>query len=170
MAAVRPVMYTDVADAELEAERPVSEETIRKIIQNVNMMRALCPVGEIMAVQVNIVGVPIPAPTVWQFANGGTITEPTSPLNGLGTQNVPDMGGRYLRGGSTGNAGGGSATIDLSHTHTLGNAHNPFGNKIERGDQRTAFVNDHTHGLDPDLGSTTLDPAHMECAFYFKIG
>lgn len=182
MAATRPVMYTEVTDAELSAERPVSEETIHKIMQNVNMMRALCPVGEIIPIQVNIPGVPAPATTIWQLANGGSITEPSSPLNGVGDQAVPDMNAFYLRGGASGNVSGGQHTINLTHTHAVQNEPNPFGNVIQRDvvhhfplsdtDPVTAFVANHDHGnLSSDLTAPiTIDPLHMECTFYFKIG
>jgi hypothetical protein len=169
MAAIRPVMMTEVTDAELEPNRPVSEETVHKIIQNVNMMLALCPIGEVLPVEVNIAGVTLPIASVWQYADGGEITEPTSPLNGPGTQNVPNMVSKYPRGGTVGNTSGGSPTVDLSHTHTTDSP--PFpGNLLEQGPDRFAFDFFHTHGIANDLNAEEpLDPAHMQCAYYFKI-
>lgn len=171
MAVVRPNSFQTISDAEISPNRPVSEETVRKFIQNTNMLRALAPVGQIRPIQINLSGVDTPEPTVWQYANGGEITDPDSPLNGVGSQFVPNMIGFFVRGGFNGNIQVGVATVNLSHTHTIGSVGNLPGNLLRAGSDRDAFEPVHNHA-DPaaDLSAAEpLNPAHMQCAFYFKI-
>jgi hypothetical protein len=170
---VRPVVYTQCLEEEFREEEPVDNETVQKLIQNTNLIRALLPIGQVKAYQINIPGVKIPPAYLYQLCDGGEITEPSSPLNGAGPQSVPDMQGRYVRGGSaatnSGNEAGGNATADLTHTHAIGNVASPF-NKLEEGDEQLSGLDNHTHALTDDLSVRNLDPAHLEVAMYFKIG
>jgi hypothetical protein len=174
MAVTRPVMFTEVTDAETTFTRPVSEETVRKIVQNVNMLRALTPLAEIRAVHINLQGATVPSTTNWQYCDGAEITSATSPLNQPFTQNVPDMQNRYLRGANegvlAGNEAAGNATADLSHAHgTGGNLDHP-GNLLEGGDEVAGQVLGHTHGVNDDLSdSEPLELAHLQIAFYMRI-
>jgi hypothetical protein len=75
-------------------------------------------------------------PDGWAVCDGHTLSDSSSPLNGLP---LPDLRDRFVR-GATGNVrsapiAGGSATIDLSHSHT---------------------VNDHSHGINDDLAIGSL--------------
>jgi hypothetical protein len=175
MAVVRPVMFTSVDDLEVTFERPVSEETVRKMIQNANMLAALAPLGSVLHMQLNQPGVQPPLTSVYQLANGGEITEPTSPLRSIVpiTRVVPDIRNRYVRGaptlGTTGS--GGSSTVNLSHTHSNGVACAPI-NANDGNERRSWNANFpcHDHTMNSDLSSAEpLDPAHQELAVYIKI-
>lgn len=173
MSLVRPVAYTDIHEEELQEERPVSEETVRKIIHNVNMLRALLPIGLVKAYNINRPAVKVPSTRLYQYCDGGEISEPTSPLNGAGPQNVPNMQAQYLRGGfssdTAGTESGGSPTINLGHSHGTNVVDHGF-NRLEAGDERRAFEPFHSHGISSDLTSDrALDLAHMQIAFYLKI-
>lgn len=173
---VRPVCYTDMYEEEFAGPAPVSEEVIRKMIQNVNLLRAIFPIGEIKAYQVNMPKVSIPLSTLFAYCDGGEITDNDTPLNGVGTQFTPDMTNRYLRGGDSGtlpgNEAGGSDTINLGHTHVTGNAHNVNIN-TNNGDERDMGLLDHTHGVVSALDAVSIAAPnglkHMQIAFYLRI-
>lgn len=170
---VRPVTLTTAYNEEFGENRPVSEETIRKLIYNFNLLRALLPYAQVVAYQVNMPSVKIPNPDYFTFADGGEITAPTSPLNGAGNQYTPNMANRYLRGGSasttSGNEAGGAATMNWTHTHFIQYVGNNPGNLLEASDERNAGTPLHNHGLANDGSTVPLDLSHMEIAFYLRI-
>lgn len=173
MAIVRPVVLTDCYDEEFQQNRPVTEETVRKLIQNMNMLRALMPVGIVKAYQVNLPLVPTPKTYLYAYCNGGEITDGDSPLNGAGPQYTPDMVGRYLRGGdsstTTMNEAGGAATVDLTHTHTIGTT-NMTRRAQDGGGGIRAATQGHNHTVPDDLTTpTALDMYHLKIGFYLKI-
>jgi hypothetical protein len=172
MAAVRPVQFTDLYDEEFQENKPTSEETMRKLAQNMNMLRALLPIGMIKAYDINLPGVSIPDSDLFAYCDGSEIVAPNSPLNGAGTQNTPDMTSRHLRGGSSsttsGNEAGGNATLDLTHTHTIGDSNDP-GFTLEDGDQQPVGFATHTHDLAEDLALVNLELKHKKVAFYLKL-
>lgn len=167
---VRPNKFSDLYDEDFNANAPVTEEALMKLIYNMNLLRALMPIGMVKAYQVNIPTVPRPSEVLFQYCDGSEITEPTSPLNGVGTQNVPNLVGKYIRGDDGGAEVGGNATVDFTHTHTTGPNAFPPTNKLEAGDEKDASQNAHTHDVPNGLGEVTMDVAHMQICFYMKIG
>lgn len=171
MAAIRPVIFSESFEEEFQANRPVTEDTVKKLIQNANMLRALQPIAMVKAYQINMPGAKIPSSALYQYCDGAEIADFNSPLNGQGSQTTPDMTGRFLRGGfstdTLGTEAGGSKQIDLTHQHATSNYFNP--NELEEGDQRRGGEPNHSHGTEPDLGVRALDPKHMQIAFYLKV-
>lgn len=172
MAIVIPVIFTDIQDAEVKYKRSVNEETVRKMIQDTNLLGKLAPVGTVRAIQLNQTGVQAPDSTIWQLMDGSEITLPTSPLRtvGLTQRFVPNMISKYPRGAATTSANptGGAPTVNLGHDH--GGTGSVGGNVVgEEGDEKTARV-PHTHPIGSDLNSSEpLEPAHQRLAFYLKI-
>lgn len=171
MAITIPVIFTPIQDAEVKYTRSVTEETVRKMVQDCNMLGKLSPIGSVRAIQINQTGVQAPDSTIFQLMDGSEITFPDSPLRSVGlTQRfTPDMTGLYVRGAPNPSANniGGSATIDLSHTHSIGNVSGSI--RGEEGDEKTARV-PHSHPLANDLASDeSLELAHQRLAFYLKI-
>lgn len=171
MAVTIPVVFTPIPDAEVKSKRSVTEETIRKMIQNVNMLGKLALIGSVRAIQLNQAGVQAPDSTIWQLMNGTEITNPNSPLRsvGLTLRFTPNMTSRYVRGASTdsANSSGGAATVNLSHFHDTG----AIGGETngEEGEEKTARLV-HTHPISADLSAAEpLELAHQRLAFYLKI-
>lgn len=172
MSAVRPLQFTDMYDEEFAENRPTTEDVLRKLAQNTNMIRALMPIGMLKAYNINRPNVDVPSVDLFAYCNGTEIVAPNSPLNGAGTQNTPDMTNRYLRGGSnlttSGNEAGGNATLDLTHTHDIGNSNDP-GFTMESGNERPVGFNTHNHDLSDDLSVVNLTLKRMQIGFYLKI-
>ncbi len=175
MAVTKPVCFTEVPDAEVSLNRPTSEELMRKLFQNMNMMNELAVIGSIDAYAVNIPGVPVLEATIHQLCDGTEITEPHSPLRTINptTRNAPDIRNRFIRGANastnSGNELGGSDTVNLAHDHggVTGEFNGPI-NGEQGGDHNIA--DGHHHSIASALNATEpLDPAHMQIAYYLKI-
>jgi hypothetical protein len=171
MAITIPIVFTEMQDAEIKYNRSISEETCRKMAQNVNLLGKLAPIGCVRAIQLNQLGVQAPDTTIWQVMDGSEITLPQSPLRTMGLiqRFVPDMTGRYPRGANAVgvNNYGGNATVNLSHSHSTGGSGGSV--RGEEGDEKTARL-DHTHPISNDLSAAEpLEPAHQRLAFYLKI-
>jgi hypothetical protein len=170
----RPVMFTSIDDAEVQKDRPVSEEVVRKLVQNNNLLGALAAIGSIRHVQINLSGAPIVNPAIWQLADGTEITNVDSPLKSVTpfTRNTPDCRQRYVCGApdESTNATGGSPSVNLSHTHGTGNACS-FGQPIDNNNDLGGYPQAcHSHTVSNDLNSAEpLEPAHQELAIYLKI-
>jgi hypothetical protein len=173
MAVTYPVMFTSIEDAEVGVERPVSDETVRKLIQNVNMLSGLAKIGQVISVAVNQIGVPAPQPNQFQQCDGTEITQENSPLQSTGgfDRFTPQLEKFFIRGApdeSSNFQTDAELTNDLSHTHSTGTVHTP--NVGEEGDERHGYDHDHNHGVDTDLSAAEpIDPAHMKVVFYLKI-
>lgn len=181
MAVTIPPMYTEFDDQELSYKRPVSEETVRKLIQNTNMLGSLALIGSVRAVAVNTPGVPLPSTAQFQLADGTQITDTNSPLQATSghPRATPKLNDKYIRGASspTSNADTGdldpgtSRTRDLSHTHNTGFVFSPIVG--EEGDERKAYDQDHlnhNHGIVSDLSDADpIELANVQTAYYLKI-
>jgi len=174
MAITKPPIFTSIEEAEVSFPRPVSEETVRKMIQNANMLAELAKIGSIICIQVNAQGVTAPSTDIFQIADGGQITHPISPLTPISpaTAFTPDMKERFIRGAFTQLSNPASSvpeTVNLNHSHGVGQVCGPIVG--EEGDERHGYENGcHSHGMSSDLNSAEpLDPAHIQVAMYLKI-
>lgn len=172
MAITKAIIFTPIENAEVLFGRTVSEETIRKFIENSNMLAELAKIGSIVAINTAIPGVPSPNAQILQPANGSEILNGDSPLRSdLITQRyTPNLDGKFLRGApdTVSNPTGGSTTVDLQHEHTVGIAgEGPIVG--EEGNDVPSGMPNHTHDMSPDLGVQNLDPYHIRIAHYLKI-
>jgi hypothetical protein len=175
MAVTYPNKLPILNDEEYSLERPVSTQAALKLIRACNMMQKLVPIGELKAMAVNNQGVKAPNGDLFQYCDGGEITNGLSPLRstGLTQRYTPDMKDRFPRGADAstvlGSEAGGNATVDLSHTHTTGTNEPLRGSDGEEGDEQAPGV-DHNHGVNSDLSSTEpLNPAHLKVVYYMKV-
>lgn len=174
MAVTVPVMFTSIEDAEVEVTRPVSDELVRKIIQNVNMLAELAKIGQIISIAVNQPGVSAPNPAQFQQCDGSEITQENSPLQSTGgfTRYTPDLRKHFIRGAPNEAANGYTAaelTNNLSHTHSTTNV--CTGVVGEEGDERHGYADlCHNHGVNADLSTADpIDLAYVKTVFYLKI-
>lgn len=173
MAVTLPVMFTPVEDAEVSYNRPVSDETVRKIIQNVNMLAELAKIGQILGVAINQPSVETPDPLQWQQCDGSEITQENSPLQSTGGSQrfTVDMRKHFLRGSPDESTNGYTAsdlTSNVSHTHTTGFV--GYATVGEEGDERHGYVAPHNHPVSTDLSAAEpIDPSHLKVVFYLKI-
>lgn len=180
MAVVIPPVYTELDDQELSYKRPLTEETVRKLVQNVNMLGSLALIGSVRAIAVNTPGVPQVPVSQFQYCDGSQITDVNSPLQATSghPRAVPNLADKYIRGAAdttsntdTGDlTAGGSRTRDLSHTHTTGAVNN--GSILATdGTERHGYGSpDHNHGVSTDLSdSDPIELAHVQTAYYLKI-
>jgi hypothetical protein len=173
MAVIKPVMYTPIEDAEVSEGNPVSDETVRKLVQNSNMLGALACIGSIRAIAVNVVGVPAPSVDQFQYCDGSEITHPQSPLQSTSgfTRLTPDTRQRYIRGATSESSNGLTAlnpTNNLSHTHTTGFVAPVLVGYIA--EECKGWEVPHNHTVNADLSATDpIDPAHFQIALYLKI-
>lgn len=178
MPAVIPSVFTPVHDEEVASESSVTEQTVHKIIRNINFLGDLVPLGTIGVLNINQVGVSPIDGTVWQLCNGSEITNPQSPLRSLGlnTRFVPNINEQYIRnaGATTGNATGGSWDFPLGHNHggNTGGRNPPSGNEYQEdeGDGVRRIGPDHNHSISSALGTITIDyPQWLKVAAYMKV-
>lgn len=113
-----PPIFTDMHQEEVKFERPVSEETIKKLIANINWMRELYTIGEIVYIHTDADNVDQPDYSYWQPCDGTEITNPNSPLKTDPLvpevkRYTPDLRNTYLR-----------FTID-EHTNEIINVEGP---------------------------------------------
>ncbi len=172
MAITKPLIFTPIEDIEVSFNRPVSEETIRKMIQNANMLSLLALVGSIRCVALNQHGVTTPSTDQLQLATGSQITHPQSPITSISPTDrfTPNFQNVYPRGAAndSDNGTGGTYTTDLSHYHQTDFYHQfAYG---ENGDEQKAYIGGHDHTISVDLNSEEpLEVAHQEVAIYLKI-
>lgn len=164
-----PTLYTSFFDSEFAVEAPISEEVVRKMIQNCNMLSRLAVVGQVAMVQPNIPGSIIPSAEQFRFCDGSVLSNGDSALDG---QTIPDMRDKYVRAASTTttNDDVGNATINLTHDHggVTGDLTHPLGPDAGAS-YNTAWVT-HNHTIPQDLTSPiTLNLKYMYFAFYLKI-
>ena len=170
---VVPAIFSPMIDAEVEYARSVSEETVRKLVQNANMLGQLMPLGTIRAIALNQPGVAVPSTTYFQLADGSEITNPLSILRSIGIalRFTPDLKSKYIRGApnAVSNVVGGSASVNLAHMHG-GFTGDLTGSIVgQEGTEKTGRVT-HNHPINPDLNaSEPLEPSHQVVAFYMKI-
>lgn len=176
MAVVNPVLFTEVLDTEVALSRPSQEEVLRKISQNINMLGQLAMIGAIKCFNINQSGASTPEATVYQLADGGEITETTSPLRSSGptTRLTPNTVNRYIRGanGSTvlGNELGGAATVSLIHDHNDTTGTSTFPAVSNAGVDGYGGPITHSHIINNDLSAAeALELAHVKTAMYLKI-
>lgn len=173
MAVIKPVFFNSIHDSEVNYTRPVSEETMRKMIQNCNMLAALAVIGSVRCVALNQQGVTVPNTDQWQAATGGQITHPQSPITSVGPTNrfTPDFTNRYIRGAAapTVNGVGGAYTTNLEHDHIAST--DCVGLSGEEGDEQPCYISGcHFHTIDNDLSATEpLEVAYQQVATYLKI-
>lgn len=173
MAIVKPVIFTPVEDAECVRNRPVSEEVVRKLIQNSNMLAALAVIGSLRTIALNQAGVVAPNTDQWQLSDGSQIVHPQSPITSITPTNrfTPDFTGKYIRGAfsTTVNNVGGAPSVNLSHFHGVGSV--CVGLSGEEGDEQNAYGNGcHSHSIFNDLDpAEILELAHQQIAVYLKI-
>lgn len=184
MSITYPVLFTAVHDTETTVERPVSEETIRKIIQNINMLSKLHVIGSVKAVALNQPGVTAPTTSQWQVCDGSDISDTDSPLASIfgTTRYTPNIRGRFVRGANasttSGNELGGASSIAHSHNHfgTVATYIPPATFVVDGpGDPSDPFAPaagpsfEHSHNIASQSISATLDPLHEQVEFYLKI-
>lgn len=173
MSVTKPVVFTSIEDAEVAYGKPVSEEVIRKMIQNSNLIGALCPIGSFRHMQINQPGAFPPNVKLWQMSDGTEITDPDSPLKSVvpTSRFTNDMRNNYVRGAPDEATNGftGSATTDLSHSHDTGTTCTAIDG--EEGDERRGYATlCHNHDMARDLSTAEpLDVANQQLAIYVKI-
>jgi hypothetical protein len=172
-----PPIFTPMHDSEINIDVPAHEEVMKKLIANFNFVGNLLPVGAVIFVNVNNVGVSIPNPNVWQECNGSKITHPDSPLRSVGVDEkfTPNLQNKYVRCATqtlTTLPTGGNQSFDLEHDHLggTGNDDPPGPDAYESSGDRRIRVT-HSHSIDSDLQTTiTVDaPAYMRLVAYMKI-
>ena len=168
-----PPIFTPIHQEEITYQDSVNEETLRKIAQNFNFLGVLVPIGTIIYVEINKVGVVAPDESIWQLCDGSEITNSNSPLRSQGiiSRFVPDLLGKHPRGAvlSNSNPQGGTYSYSFDHNHSTGNNSPAAPNTLdEEGGRRVG--NTHTHGIKNDLAGLTFDfPAAIKYVPYMKI-
>jgi hypothetical protein len=140
------------------------------------MLSELAVIGAVEAYATNQPGVLTPEPTVFQMADGGEITEPTSPLRTIipTSRFTPDIRNRVMRGANAsttiGNELGGAASVNLEHDHGGATGAAAFAITVEEGTDGYAGPPSHFHVIADDLDAAEpLAPAHMKMNFFLKI-
>lgn len=173
-AQISPI-FTPMHDEEVRNLTSSQEESLRKTIRNLNFLGNARPLGSILFIDVNQPGVPPVSTTMLQFCDGSEITTPSSPLRtiGLNARFTPNLISKFPRGAplDSGNAFGGSAAWNLSHSHggNTGGMTNSGSINGEEGDERKATT-PHAHPISSDLTDADFDfPAYIGMAPYMKI-
>lgn len=144
----------------------------RKIVDHVNWLNAALPVGTVEYFhggQLYANGDPIAPPnSCWQLCDGSVVSNPNSPLNG---QTLPDMRGRFLKGGTTPGTTGGSDTMNLAHSHGGATAATFDGEDSfdSAGGSAQGGPSFHNHSISTALGTVSRLPPYAELQPYMRI-
>lgn len=169
-----PPVFTPIHIEEAKALSCANEESLKKLIRNINFLMDLVPVGKVMIFNPNQRGATIPSGSIFQYCNGDSITHPDSPIRTIGVaeRHVPNAQGRVLRMApnlST-NPMGGNQTYDFKHNHggnTMGGGAGPF--VFQAGGNRR-YLPDHSHSISDDLNERTINyPRCFLAGAYMKI-
>jgi hypothetical protein len=156
------VGYSDFGDV-------ISVELAEAMRKNLDFLRAVCAIGEVAPIMVNIPGVPLPNPNYFQECNGSEITNENSPLRSLGLTQyfTPDMRDRYIYitkigGQNAGTQGGANTTYDFKHNHGgyTGSVGTNHSSRHSNESREAAFTHNHT------IAFSHADPINMEPPFY----
>lgn len=178
MPAVTPVVFTPIHDEEANVQASFNEQTVKKIIRNINFLGQLVPLGTIHTVNINQVGVSPLDPNVWQLCDGSEITNSASPLRTIGfLQNfVPNIDEKYIKAAATTSGNGQSGTWDYPVGHSHGgntgdrSPGSPIAYQEDEGDGVRRIGGGHTHSISGALGTITIDhPQWLKVAAYMKI-
>lgn len=170
-----PPIYTAMHQGEIKDGVPVHEQAMRKLVANFNFFGKLMPVGVIIFVQVNQVGVTVPDSNVWQLCDGSKITHPDSPIRSIGADEkfTPNLSGKYPRcaNDQLANAVGGTQTFALAHDHNgITGQDFPLPPVLYQAGGDRRHRTRHQHPISSDLGSTTVDyPKYLKYVAYLKI-
>lgn len=170
-----PPILTPMHDSEVRLSGPVHEELVRKIAQNLNFLGNLIPIGTIVFVEINKIGVTAPDESIWQLCDGSEITNASSPLRtvGLIQRFTPNLLGKHSRcsGDDSTNPTGGSYSYNFGHNHTgLTDINQPAPANAFEEDGPRRVGNTHVHGVSMDLTSLTFDfPKAVKYVPYMKI-
>lgn len=175
MPTTTPVIFSEIHNEEIEINQSIDEEILKKIVQNNNWLLLIYPIGSIIFVNVNQVGVIQPDSRIFKICDGTQINNPDSPFDG---QNAPLLIERFVRFSSTtiGNETGGT----LDHTILSGHSHGtstPLGDgakNLQKGGDNLSRSNDHEHDVPDNTGelpdvSTWPFPANINLVPYLKI-
>ena len=157
---------------EVDFGTSIAQSVWQRIAWQLNFMNASVPIGLIMYFyqsQTLANGSPIPTPVgSWQFCDGGSITDPDSPLQG---QNTPDFRLVFQKHDTPILTTGGVATQNLAHNH---GGFTGFTTDLENnfrsglgGDK--ARGNNHRHAILSDLGNISVLPPYIELQPYMRI-
>ncbi len=164
------VGYSDFGDV-------VSIELAEAMRKNLDFLRAVCAIGEIAPIMVNIPGVPLPNPDYFQECDGSEIVNENSPLRSLGlTQRfTPNMIDRYIiitpTGGQTaGQAGGYNNTYAFKHNHSgyTGSVGSNSDSDHSHSAREAAFSHNHTIA-DAFPSPINVEPPFYTVKFYMRI-
>lgn len=172
MAIVKPAKFIPLTTFETAYLSTVSEETTRKIAQNLNKAADLVPIGSIRGFNPAQPGYQAIDTSIWQVCDGAEIVNPNSPIRTIGVTHsfTPNMLDRFPVGSPdlVSNALIGTPSIDLTHNHA-GNTEVTDGDHIGAKGHFAQIRDPHTHTINNDLGVTALQPAHHELVFYMKV-
>ena len=175
---VTPAVFTPIHDEEASVEASFNEQTVKKIIRNINFLGDLVPLGTILTANINQVGAAPLDPNVWQLCDGSEITNSNSPLRTIGfIQNfVPNIDEKYIKAApaTTGNAQAGTWTFPVGHDHggNTGdrNPSSPIAYEKDEGNGVRRIGGSHTHSIGSALGNINIDfPKWLKVAAYMKI-
>lgn len=173
MSIITPVIYTPIHQEEVNYLSSVTEETIRKIIQNCNFLLDLSPIGTIIFVNTNQYGVTQPNLNIWQLCDGSEITNLNSPIRtiGLVKRYTPDLRNLYLTGANNENLNPvtGTQNHNLSHGHTT--SHQSLLGSFVDSKGQGAAAPFHAHSLPAQYSNPTIidAPAYIYYNAYMKI-
>lgn len=164
------VGYSDFGDV-------VSVELATAMRKNLEFLRAVCAIGEVAPIMVNIPGVPLPNPNYFQECDGSEIINENSPLRSLGvTQHfTPDMRDRYIfvtKVGSqnAGTPGGSNTTYAFKHNHGgyTGSVASAEGSRGSNESREAAWS--HNHSIAYDFpNAINMEPPFYTVKFYMRI-
>jgi hypothetical protein len=176
MSATYPPVYSPFADAEFDLNAPVTEESVRKLAQNLNMLSKLAFIGSYRALHLGIPGVDVPSTAQFHYCDGSEILDTTSPLSTQGsTQHfTPNLINKYIVAAASTSANNtvGGDINNLAHNHTgfTGGTEHQHTRIAEDGDKHDDPGYDHNHTISSDLNAAEpINPAYLNLGYYIKI-
>lgn len=166
--------FIPIDDAGATEGAIISKETMTSVAAAISYLLDSVPVGRVVPILVDWPNVPTPNPDLWQACNGTPVLNPHSPLYG---QLTPDLlfSTYYPKGAPTAGQAGqtaGVTTKNVAHDHG-----GVTGDKAADSTNKGQFFfgtvyfsgKTHAHSINSELGTVSIQPAHVRIKYYIKI-
>lgn len=158
-------------DLEKDFATTVAQSLWQKASMAINAFDKCYPIGTVMYFYATQSALPsLPDVGHWQILNGGTVTDPNSPIFG---QSLPNFGGYLIKHPANGQLDlvtGGVNSINLTHSHGgatgVTNDNDDF--QLDNGGEREE-AGPHFHPISSDLSTYNLIPEYVQLQCYIRI-
>jgi len=163
-----------ISEDDLKFGRIYSNDFATSLYNNAIILNSMIPLGMVVPIMTNIVGVPEPDPNMWQECNGNEIINENSPLRTVGEVRnyTPNLIESYIKiPTSFGLSGteGGINIFKFTHNHTGHTPNHENPTNVDPDHQLGQAAHFHNHPVNNDLSEFNIEPPYQTVKFYIRI-